>query len=255
MSTRRKARCRFVDPLLCFHVNSTPYGAELDRLVSRAGLRTASPTEVVSLVVEWLEDESDPFGEGWNRLLQESLIWHQGDLMDDAPSASWLFVSLLDALEGRRLAWVLADLDSTHLFLTGRFLRSVSADQLARAEAVRDELLNAGPACLRALQDGDPRARGFAVSLLAQSHPRRQGTEPSWGTAARGALAREADPVAAATMHLAISSDNGFGSGILPSLIAGDPGFLSAAEQKCFRRSIGLAPSVKCGASATLVYR
>lgn len=80
-------------------------------------------------------------------------------------------------------------------------------DMAEPGNRVLRELLNAKGDAISALMDSDPRARGYAASLLMQL------SAPSEAASVRGsvitALETETDPVAIATMRLASMSSTG----------------------------------------------
>jgi hypothetical protein len=182
------------------------YIRALPSLAERVGLRAITSDQIVPLIVEWLEDEESPFGEGWDLLRQVAPVMEQGDPAEEAVPIARLKVALLDELRGRRLAWVLGDLDGL-VEVIADYLRHWDGDpdMTAYGTAVMSEIALAHNQCLRALQDDDPRSRGFAASLLAQMQQRRD-LDADEEELLRKALTNERDTVAAVALELALAS-------------------------------------------------
>ena len=181
------------------------YEGILHELIGASGVTTISPDELAPYVVDWLEDDSDPFGEGWDMFRQMAPVVEQGDVADDAVSITQLKASLAARLTGRRLAWVLADLDAD-VSAIADYLRHWrdDGDMVPLGNAVMSRLRQAGRLWLVALEDSDVRTRGFAASLLSQL---REAQSPDTNEEAllQAALHREVDSVAHAAMLLALS--------------------------------------------------
>lgn len=197
-------------------MDSRPYADVLTGLARRADLRTVAPDDVAALVVGWLEDKSDAFGDGWNRLLDVALIWNSGDLMDDAVPMTRILVQLASHLTGRRLAWILADLDSSAEVLEAYLLHWADDPDLSElGHQVGQELIDAEAACIVALRDTDFRARGYSASLMAQLA--RKASHERARQALEDAAIAEREPVAATTMRLALST---WAEGVARSTVA-----------------------------------
>ena len=180
------------------------YEGILHELIGASGVTTISPDELVPYVVDWLEDDSSPFGDGWDMFRQVAPVVEQGDVADDAVPITQLKASLAALLTGRRLAWVLADLDGDVAAIAD-YLRHWrdDGDMAPLGSAVISQLRHASGSWLLALEDSDVRSRGFAASLLAQLRE-AQGPDSNEDALLRAALDREADLVALAAMFLAL---------------------------------------------------
>lgn len=182
------------------------YQRRLLEVSGSVGIRGLPADELVGYIIDWLEDGSGPFGDGWDMFRQAAPVLDQGEPTEDAVPGIRLRVLLADMVSDRRLAWVLADLDGIYE-VTSNYLRHWAGDpdMTAPGDAVMAELSRARSPCLRALGDGDARSRGYAASLLTQlrgdarpdSEEERQLEE---------SLQREDDPVAATTMLLALAA-------------------------------------------------
>lgn len=185
-------------------MNDRSYEGVLPALISGSGVTTIAADELVGYIIDWLEDDSGPFGDGWDMFRQMAPVVDQGDIADDAVPIAQLKASLTEHLTGRRLAWVLADLDGD-VAVIADYLRhwTDDPDMAPRGTAVVRQLQAAHPFWLRTLEDSDARSRGFAASLLTQL---REDQRPDANEEAllQAALDREADAVAGTALLLAL---------------------------------------------------
>lgn len=190
-------------------VDELSYREALPDLISRAGVATIAPEDLVPYIVDWLEDDSGPFGEGWDMFRQVAPVIEQGDVADHALEVAQLKAMLTDRLVARRLAWVLADVDGD-VDALANYMRhwKDDPDMAPRGRAVIDTYRAARDSWVRALDDSDARSRAFGASVLAQL---RMGGSPA--TAAerllQAALDREDDAVAVAALTLALQPAGG----------------------------------------------